>query len=78
MSKPVALSSNDDNDKSNENRGKRKRDIRNRVDITHTCKHKSSYPSNPKFDYSIKSKPCPMCQEWDNPEKQLEEEGYLI
>lgn len=78
MAKPVALSFNDDNDKDKENRGKKKRDIRSRVDITHSCKHKCSYPTNPKFDYSIKDKPCPMCQEWDNPEKQLEAEGYLI
>lgn len=78
MSKLVALSSNDDNDKSKDGRGKRKRDIRSRVDITHTCKHKASYPSNPKFDYSIKDKVCPMCQEWDNPTSQLEEDGYLI
>lgn len=77
MAKPVALNFNDDNDKHKEG-GHKKRDITNRVDIKHSCKHSASYPGNPKFDYSIKDKVCPMCQEWDNPDKQMEDEGCLI
>lgn len=73
----VALSFNDDNDKHKEG-GNKKRNIKNRLDITHKCKHKISYPGNPKFDYSIKDKNCPMCEEWDNPEQQMELEGVML
>ena len=75
----VALSFNDDNDKHKENRGRRHRQpLSKRVTVTHKCEHTASYPSHPKFDYSIKKDVCPICQEWDNPEKQMEEEGMLV
>jgi hypothetical protein len=74
----IALSFNDDNDKHKSNKNKKKRLLSKRVDVTHVCNHKMSYPSNPKFDYSIKDSNCPMCQEWDNPKDQLEEDGDLL
>jgi hypothetical protein len=77
MSK-VALNFNDDNDKHKEGRNRRRQPLSKRVTVTHKCEHTASYPSTPKFDYGIKKNVCPMCQEWFNPDKQMEDEGMLI